>query len=329
MTITLQDFASGDTNYVAKMNSNNGVLESAIDALQAATTGSAGSTSTLPSAYSALFGSTVALIGASSYACTDGGSGNLSVAAGYCYRPTLGVLSKLTSSTISFTGQAAATYYVVIDSSGEPTRETSSTEAIYSVVWTGTAFGAITRLAAIAWGAADWTAAQSSTALSATYTTLDARLEAVEGLAGGTTARTANTVYAGPTTGSPAAATFRALVAADLPTQPYDVGGSYAGAPTASLVLVRYPFPRAVAFPASLTNSQGAAATAATAQTDFDLKKNNVSFGTMRFAASGTTATFIAASSTSFAAGDVLTVVAPATPDATLANIGFALAGTR
>jgi len=112
-------------------------------------------------------------------------------------------------------------------------------------------------------------------------------------------------------------------------SQPYDVGGSYAGAPTASLVLVRYPFPRAVAFPASLTDSRGVAATAATAQTDFDLKKNNVSFGTMRFAAAGTTASFIAASSTSFAAGDILTVVSPGTPDATLANIGFALAGTR
>jgi hypothetical protein len=112
-------------------------------------------------------------------------------------------------------------------------------------------------------------------------------------------------------------------------TQPYDLGASYPGAPTASLVLVRYPFPRAVAFPASMTLSRGVAAVAATAQTDFDLQKNAVSFGTMRFAAAGTTASFIAASSTSFAAGDILTVVSPASPDATLASIGFSLAGTR
>ena len=49
----------------------------------------------------------------------------------------------------------------------------------------------------------------------------------------------------------------------------------------------------------------------------------------MRFASAGTVATFIAASAVSFALGDVLTVVAPGTPDATLAHIGFALAGTR
>jgi hypothetical protein len=111
--------------------------------------------------------------------------------------------------------------------------------------------------------------------------------------------------------------------------QPYDVGGSYSAAPTASLVVIRYPFPRAVSFPASMTSSKGVAGTAATAQTDFDLQKNGSSFGTMRFAAAATTATFIAASSTSFAAGDILTVVAPASPDATLAGIGFSLAGTR
>jgi hypothetical protein len=92
---------------------------------------------------------------------------------------------------------------------------------------------------------------------------------------------------------------------------------------------MRYPFPRPAIFPAGLTNSKGVAATAATAQADFNLLKNGVSFGTMRFAVAGTAATFIAASQASFAIGDVLTVVAPATPDATLANIGFALAGTR
>ena len=71
------------------------------------------------------------------------------------------------------------------------------------------------------------------------------------------------------------------------------------------------------------------ASVAATAQTDFDILKNGVSFGTMRFAAAGSTASFISASGASFAAGDILTVVAPASPDATLANVGFSLAGTR
>lgn len=111
--------------------------------------------------------------------------------------------------------------------------------------------------------------------------------------------------------------------------EPYDIGAQIATAPSASLVMLRYKFPRAVTFPASLTNSQGVAGTAATAQTDFDIRRNNVSFGTMRFAAAGTSATFIAASPASFSAGDILTVIAPASPDATLAGVSFVLAGTR
>ncbi len=109
----------------------------------------------------------------------------------------------------------------------------------------------------------------------------------------------------------------------------YDVGGGCAGVPSASLVILRYPLPRAVSFAVSLTNSQGVLSVAATAQTDFDILKNGVSFGTMRFAAAGTVASFISAGGASFAAGDILTVVAPASPDATAANLGFALAGTR
>lgn len=112
-------------------------------------------------------------------------------------------------------------------------------------------------------------------------------------------------------------------------SSPYDVGGFNAGAPSADQVMLRIPIPRAVVFPADLTGSQGAAGTAATAETDFDIQKNGASFGTMRFAASGTVATFISAAGSTFAAGDVLTVVAPATPDATLADVGFMLIGTR
>lgn len=366
MTISLQDFASGDTNYVSKFNSNNDVLEAAIEALQALTSGAAASTISLASAYDALFGSSVAVIGDESYVCTDAGgspAGNLSVTSGFCYRPSLtAVLSKASSTTLSFNGQSAGTYYVLIDSLGEPTRTDVSTEAIYSVVWTGSAFGAITLLANIVWGAADWIASQTSTALSASYTSLDDRLEAIETLVAGGGAVTSvglsmpaefsvsgspvtssgtltatfaaqdsNRVLAGPTAGSPTTGvpTFRALVQADLPAQPYDVGGAVTGVPSASAVLMRYPFPRAVVFPVSLTLSRGVAGVAATAQTDFDLKKNGSSFGTMRFAAAGTTASFISAGGASFAAGDILTVVAPASPDATLSDVGFSLAGTR
>ena len=111
--------------------------------------------------------------------------------------------------------------------------------------------------------------------------------------------------------------------------QPYDIGVTKGGLPAVSEVLVRYPFPREVIFPSGLTGSQGVAAVAATAQTDFDVLKNGGSVGTIRFAASGTVATFIMATATTFAVGDIMTIIAPGTQDTTLADLGFALTGIR
>lgn len=112
-------------------------------------------------------------------------------------------------------------------------------------------------------------------------------------------------------------------------TGSYDLGLTWAGTLPVSQVLLRYPFPRAVDFPAGLTGSRGVAATAATALTSLDLRKNGTSVGSVQYAAGATTATFAMASATSCAAGDVLTVHAPGTADATLADLGLSLAGTR
>lgn len=138
-----------------------------------------------------------------------------------------------------------------------------------------------------------------------------------------------NTFLAGPATGADATPTMRALTAADLPAQPFDLTAFYPGVPTASAIVTRVPVARAVTFPTSLTGSIGKASVAATAQTDFDVQKNGISVGTVRFAAGATTATFIAASAITLAAGDLLSVVAPSSVDATLANVGIVLAGTR
>lgn len=117
--------------------------------------------------------------------------------------------------------------------------------------------------------------------------------------------------------------------AVEFVAAPYDVGTFCAGKPSASEVLLRFVATRAFTLPASLTGSQVKAGTAATATTDFDLQKNGSSIGTVSFAASGTVATFTFASGVSFAAGDILAIIAPASADATLADISFTLAGTR
>jgi hypothetical protein len=112
-------------------------------------------------------------------------------------------------------------------------------------------------------------------------------------------------------------------------SQPYDIAGFISGVPTASQIGLLHVFNRTITFAAAISGSHGVATVAATAQTDFDVQKNGTSVGTIRFAASATTASFIASSGFSCAATDVIKVIAPATPDATLANIAWTLAGVR
>jgi hypothetical protein len=107
------------------------------------------------------------------------------------------------------------------------------------------------------------------------------------------------------------------------------VSGSFTGSTTANLVVQRYVFAGTVIFPAGLSGSQGTAGVAATATTTYNIRKNGANVGTMVFAAGATAATFAMASATTFMAGDILTVVAPALPDATLANLAWTLVGSQ
>src|SRR6266849_9855873 len=109
---------------------------------------------------------------------------------------------------------------------------------------------------------------------------------------------------------------------------PAYVSGSWAGSPGASQVIERYIFATPVTFPAGLTGSYGTAGVAATAVASCAIQKNWSTVGTMAFAAGATNASFTMAGTTSFAGGDVLTILAPAAPDATLANLAWTLTGT-
>lgn len=113
-------------------------------------------------------------------------------------------------------------------------------------------------------------------------------------------------------------------------TQPYDVAFQADGEPEASAVLLRYVFPRAGNFVDDLVGSKAIAAVAATAEAVLSVKKNGSTVGTITFAAAGSTGTFVTSGgAVSFAADDVITVVAPGTPDATLADLAITLVGTR
>lgn len=122
-------------------------------------------------------------------------------------------------------------------------------------------------------------------------------------------------------------------------TQPFCLAMTYPGSPTASGLVGVLAAPAGIStitFAAAMSGSSGKALTAATAQTDLDVRKNattnanGTSVGTIRFAASGTVPTFIAASGFTLTGGtDYLSIWFPASVDATLANISFTLYATR
>ena len=87
---------------------------------------------------------------------------------------------------------------------------------------------------------------------------------------------------------------------------------------------------RAFTLPANLAGSFGSAGVASTGTKVVDIKKAGSSVATITFttSATGTLATS-GGTAQSFAVGDVLTIVGPATPDATLADISIDLFGTR
>ena len=104
--------------------------------------------------------------------------------------------------------------------------------------------------------------------------------------------------------------------------------GTFGGTPGASAVVFAFLANEALSFPASMAGSVIKAKTAATAQADFDLQKNGISVGTVRFAAAGTVASYVSISAFTMTSGDHLELVAPGSPDATLADLFFTLEAT-
>lgn len=109
----------------------------------------------------------------------------------------------------------------------------------------------------------------------------------------------------------------------------YDVGAYIEGAPTASELLLRFVAARPLTIPPNLAGCQVTAGIAATAQADFALALNGSPLATLSWGAGATMATPPTLAATQLAPGDVLTLTAPASPDATLANLALTLALIR
>lgn len=95
--------------------------------------------------------------------------------------------------------------------------------------------------------------------------------------------------------------------------------------PTASQVIMAFPVTSAMTLPIGATNSLIKSGAAATALSTFTIYKNTTNVGTFQFSVAATTATFTVASAVSYTVGDIFKIVAPGTPDTTLADLYIAI----
>lgn len=111
----------------------------------------------------------------------------------------------------------------------------------------------------------------------------------------------------------------------------FEVGGFQGGVPGASAIVFGWKFLSPVDFPNNFVGSSfvSITGTAATGSTVFTIYKNGSSIGTITVAASGTTGTIATTTTPNFAIGDILTVIAPGSPDATFANPSTGFLGSR
>ena len=102
----------------------------------------------------------------------------------------------------------------------------------------------------------------------------------------------------------------------------------YPDKPAASELMLLHVLAQSIDFTDGLPGSQALAGTAATAETVFSLQREGVEVGACTFAAAGTVGTYAAASEFTIGPGETFSIVGPATPDATLADITFTITGT-
>ncbi len=149
MAITLQDFTSGDTGYIAKHNSNNTTIENAVLALETALSGAAATNSSTGPIIHRLFGTVTARIGPGS--CSASISGQTVIfTTGWVNRGGSAIVEKGASQTVDLTGLANDTYYFSIDSVGTVSVDgATSSYDLFSVDKSGTTLSNLTAIAPI------------------------------------------------------------------------------------------------------------------------------------------------------------------------------------
>ena len=114
-----------------------------------------------------------------------------------------------------------------------------------------------------------------------------------------------------------------------LTTAPYDIGFSYPGSPTGSLEVLKFVAVRAIDFADDFAGSQGHVGTNPASTATFDVKKNGSSIGSIQVSTSGVFTFATTGGAVSLSAGDRISIQAPSPADASMADIGIVLKGTR
>jgi hypothetical protein len=184
MSIELRTFASGDTDYISKLNSNVSTLTAAINGLQAqAGAVGAGTPLSTGAFLMSVFNNADGLIGVAAYKPVQSATTILVGIGGMYLAASQTIVASYVPVTLNLIGQTPGTKYIVVDSGGFPTlQDTSSgSGAAYSIQWDGTSFsGQPIRLAPAFYDTIEAEASRKSTVLGTNYLTLDARLEAGE-----------------------------------------------------------------------------------------------------------------------------------------------------
>jgi hypothetical protein len=99
------------------------------------------------------------------------------------------------------------------------------------------------------------------------------------------------------------------------------------GQPTASQVMVFHAMAFDIDFPMGLSGSQAACLTAPDAEAVYSVQLDTVEVGTITFAASSTVGTFAAPIAFSTTPGQLLSVIAPSSPDASQSDVTITIVG--
>lgn len=110
---------------------------------------------------------------------------------------------------------------------------------------------------------------------------------------------------------------------------PVSIGTFSETAPTASQILLDWLFTDATVFADEFAGSRASVGVNPTATFTANIQKNGTTVGTVAVSTGGVVTFTTTGTTVSFAAGDLLTIVAPSTADATIARLRLTLKGTR